>query len=672
MINLKNIKFIFIQVILFFALSLGALDNYDNKEFKLTIKPSGNNAILSLILDEDVKTYWRNSGEVGLPTKISFIGSENLRSAKVLWPVPELNQAENIISYVYQGKQDFLIQLEAKNSNKEILLKARVNLVICKASCSNHEINLSTKILPSVGNVEKAEWIQALTKTPSRNGDEDLTIQDVQHEVIANQDFLKIYFSSNSEQISPKLFIDLPSYINFYPDKITLMNSSEGQVIALPIEFLEKKKTINNIYLNLVADNGHAIEYETSENEEKNYSFGWILFCALFGGLILNVMPCVLPILALKAIHLTKLAGKDKVIIRKSLLAQALGIIFSFVILAIITYALKQFGEYVGFGIQFQQPSYLITMTLILSLIAINLVEAIDLNIYCPEFITKALSLETNGFVSFFLSGVLVTMLAVPCTAPFITIAIGFAITADFLGMLIIFSLIGFGMSIPYLAMAAHTKVNKLLPKPGLWMEKFKKYLGLLIFATSIWLIYIISTQLGNKAAITLFLLIILIKFVLTEKQLLTKNLKVFFIILLFGLCYIIPYNLYEEKHQVELLIENVWQDYDPGKIKSLIAEDHIVLLDVTASWCATCKLNKITTLDNTIVMDFMRKRGIIGMRADISAGNTPEISSLMKFHKHYGIPLCIVYSKKFPTGIVMPTFLTPNILISSFKKASD
>ena len=309
-------------------------------------------------------------------------------------------------------------------------------------------------------------------------------------------------------------------------------------------------------------------------------------------------------------------------------------------------------------------------MVIILSFIAINLVEKIEINLIIPDYIVKLLSSKRSDLFSFFLSGVLATLLATPCTAPFITIAVGFALTTELNKMLIIFTLMGIGMAMPYIALAIFPKIEKIFPKPGEWMIKFKKFLGVIIFVTSLWLIYIVSTQLGYKAGITLFMLVILMKFVLIEQGIFSNKLKLWLILLLIMLCYFIPKHLYEEKQQEEVMVEELWREYKPEQIYSLIDKNHIVLLDVTASWCATCNVNKLTTLNNSIIMSFMKKHNIIGMRADISKENTPQVSTLMKMHNHYGIPLNIIYSKKFPQGIKLPSFLTPNILIEAIKKA--
>ena len=646
-------KILIVFLTFFFLSIVNAQDQFIGQDFTVSLKPAGSRALLTFDLADGAKIYWRNPGELGMATKFVFN-----QEAQVFWPYPQLDDS----SYVYKDKVDFVIKPENE------MLSVKVNFTICSKTCDNHEVILDAKI--DLQGAETEELIQAMKKLPKANDSEGLKVLEVTQETIDNQHWLNVKFTNSFEVRYPKIFLDLPQYVSFDPAKFELSDGIDEQLIRIPFTLLDNKQNINQIYLNLVDDKANAIEYEFKNLHEVDYSFLLIICYALLGGLILNIMPCVLPILALKALQLIKLSGREASIIRKSFIAQSAGIIFSFIVVALITYAMQQLGKQVGFGLQFQQPLYLITMVVILSLIAINLIENIDLRIRMPEFLTKIFTSNRQDIIGFFLSGVLVTMLAIPCTAPFITIAVGFALTADLFKMLIIFLSIGVGMAMPYIIFAIYPNAAKFLPKSGEWMNKFKKILGILVFVTVIWLIYVVSSQLGNKAAIVLFFLIVLMKFILTDKKVFDSKLKASLTLILAFLCYFMPYHLYEEKHMEEFMVEDVWRSYKPEQILTLTDKGHIVILDVTASWCATCNINKATTLNNTSVMEFMKKRDIIGMRADISAGNNPSISTLMRMYNHYGVPLNIIYSKKFPQGLVLPTLLTPNILIREFKKA--
>lgn len=651
-----------------------AQEQQEEADFKISIKSIEQYAIISLELKNDAVFYWRNPGELGLPTKFNFEESKNLKEAKIFWPVPKIIKKENINSYGYDKNVDFVIKLTPNNSNNPIQYNAAVSFCICQQSCTNYEVNLSTEIQSNYSDKIPEPILNLLANAPKNNGHEGLTIKNVTQELIDNQFWLEVEFISDKSLLEPKVFFDLPEYVNFEPTRIELISKESEQIIRLPFTITNPKHHLINdkIYLNLVADNNNYIEYETIpiNKTQATNSFLWIIFCAFLGGLILNFMPCVLPILALKVLQLSKLAGKEQKIFRNSLLAQSFGIIISFIAFALVTYILQFFGHNVGLGMHFQQPIYLITMIIILSFVAINLLSDSSLYIPIPNFIYKFMRLNSDqtNVLEFFISGILTTLLAIPCTAPFVTVAVGFALTTSFIEMILIFICLGIGMSLPYLALALFPQTSRFIPKPGNWLNSFKKILGIIIFATCLWLLDIISSQLGIRAAIILFLLIIVIKFIFNESEVLTTKTKAFIIIILISLCYFLPYNVYIENNKEEVLVEQVWQEYQPEEIPSLIQKGYVVVLDVTASWCATCRLNKLTTLNNASVISAMQKLNIIAMRADISKTSDPRILILMKTKHHPGVPLNIIYSKYHPQGVVLPTLLTPHKFLAAIK----
>ena len=675
--TLNKLLSAFIVIMVFFSSNVMAKkDSYIEKDFEISLKNSGQYAIIAFKLKNNAKFYWRNPGELGLATKFNFDKSLNLASAQVFWPTPTIHKSYNTSSYVYEKDTNFVAKLTPKNINQIIDLNVDISFSICQKSCNNYDLTLSSLINPS--NSTLSDEIQEnLVKTPSNKVD-NLKIIALEQEVVKNIHYLKIKFMAKEKILSPEFFLDMPEYISFDPSKYDLSNESTAQVITIPFSIIDKehKKIDDPVYISLVANTSESLEYETIPIDigfSKSSSFTLMIIYALLGGLILNIMPCVLPVLALKAFQIVKLAAKKKSVIRFGLIAQSIGIVFSFMSLALISFSLKQLGHQVGLGLHFQQPIYLISMILILSFIAIYLVTNVELSVPIPQFLVKFFPKDTEamGMLGFFLSGILLTLLAIPCTAPFVTIAIGFALTTNFLEMLIIFTSMGLGMSLPYIMMAIFPSFVNFLPKPGSWMIQFKRILGIIIFITSFWLIYIISTQLGFKAAISLFLLIVLMKFILSEKITNINNkAKILILLILIGLCYVVPQHLLEETLEQEIIVKDTWQEYKPELIATLVEKGHIIVVDVTASWCATCNINKITTLNNNNVMDYMKKMNIITMRADISKSSSSEISTLMKIHNHYGVPLNIVYSQKYPQGLVLPSLLTPGIFVSAIKKA--
>ena len=639
--------------------------SHASEDFKVKLESSKDYALLTIDLAPGVKTYWRNPGEIGLPTVFTFEASENLKKAEILWPIPQIYTEHGVTSYIYQNRISFPIKIEAIDKTKDILLKLKADFTTCSHTCDSHELFLFANIAPNAPISE--EITKLLAKIPNNK---NIHFISTEQKVEGDQHWLEIKFAYPNEVRNPKLYIDLPEYASFDPLNYIISKDADGYLLNIPFSLRKPKQNIDYAYINLQLDKNYAEYTYILSADNEIHSLFFIILYALIGGLILNIMPCVLPVLALKFLQLAKLSGKDLKAIRYDLIGQSLGIIASFIVLGFITFYLRSFGIQAGLGMSFQQPIYLITMTLILGLIAMNLLSRSEIYLPIPRFLIDIIPQRKQGMLGFFFAGVLATMLATPCTAPFITVAASFALTAEFNNMMIIFIAIGLGMSLPYIIVAIWPKIAKLLPKPGLWMEKFRKFLGILILLTCIWIIYIVSTQMSAKAALVLFFLLVLIKFVLSENSL-KKWIKIAIFLVLTSLAYILPFNLHINTNLEKQIEDQVWQEYRPEMITQFIEEGHLVLVDITASWCATCNINKFTSLNNQTVMNFMKKHNVIGMRASVNktGDNSPQILSLMRMHKHYGVPLNIIYSSKNPNGIILPTILLPSVLINAIKE---
>lgn len=654
------LKRFFVTFLLLFCFNF----SHAGDDFKVKLESSKDYALLTIDLAPGVKIYWRNPGELGLPTSFTFETSENLKNADILWPLPELYTEHGVSSYIYQNKVSFPIKIEATDKTQDILLRLKANFTTCSHTCDTHELFLFTDITPN--SPELQEIGKALAKVPNNK---NIHFINAEQKSEGNQHWLEVKFTYPKEVKNPKLYIDLPEYASFDPLNYIISKDNDEYSLNIPFSLQKNKPVIDYAYINLQLGKDSAGYNYILSADEGAHSLLFIILYALIGGLILNIMPCVLPVLALKFLQIAKLSGKDLKAIRYDLLGQSLGIITSFIILGFVTFYLRNLGIQAGLGMNFQQPIYLITMALILGIIAMNLLSKNEIYLPIPRFLIDAIPQKKQGILGFFFTGVLATMLATPCTAPFITVAASFALTANFANMMLIFIAIGFGMSFPYIIVAIWPKIGKLLPKPGAWMEKFRKFLGILILLTCIWIIYILSTQISYKAALILFFLLVLIKFILSEANL-KKWIKIVAFLVITALAYILPINLHVEANLEKQMEDQVWQEYRPEMIGQLLEEGHVVVVDITASWCATCNINKFTTLNNQTVMNFMKKHNVIGMRASVNktGDNSPQILSLMRMHKHYGVPLNIIYTSKAPDGIVLPTILLPHILINAIK----
>jgi suppressor for copper-sensitivity B len=347
-----------------------------------------------------------------------------------------------------------------------------------------------------------------------------------------------------------------------------------------------------------------------------------ILGVALLGGLILNVMPCVLPVLLLKLTGVLDVSGREKAHLRGAFLATAAGIVTSFLALAAGLAALKLAGAGVGWGIQFQQPVFLAVMAIVCLMFAANVWGLFQIPM--PAFVGRAaLAGDARGgneHAKSFFTGVLATALATPCSAPFVGTAVGFALSRGTLEIFSIFLALGLGLALPYVAVAAAPRLVGFLPRPGRWMRWLKGLLGLSLVGTAVWLMSIIGVQTG-------FL----------DVGAATRG-------------------------------DSRWIAFEEAAIDGYVAAGKVVFVDVTADWCITCQANKKLVIDQEPVAG--RLEDVVAMQADWTNPD-PAIADFLGRHGRYGIPFNIVYGPGAPAGIVLPELLTTEAVTTALDQAA-
>lgn len=402
--------------------------------------------------------------------------------------------------------------------------------------------------------------------------------------------------------------------------------------------------------------------------------FGTMLGLALAGGLILNVMPCVLPVLSLKVMSVAKLGGAERRTVRLSFLASAAGIVTTFLVLAGLAVGLKGLGVAVGWGIQFQQPLFLIGMIVLLSLFAANLFGFFEVRLPGAVSDMGAGHGAPSSLVEHFGAGVFATLLATPCTAPFLGTAIGFALAAGPLEIAVIFAALGVGMAAPYLALAAAPGFARVLPRPGPWMLTVKKVLGIALTGTAAWLVWVLSAQIGDTGALVVAALMVAALAVLGAKALLSRPRGVVassLVAVLAAAAFAAPYFAPVDTAATDARVTTDWRPFDRAAIPGLVAAGNIVFVDVTADWCVTCLVNKEAVVERGATAEALKRPHVIPMQADWT--NPDEgISHYLNSFGRYGIPFNVVYGPGAPEGIVLPELLTQRAVIEALEKAAS
>lgn len=398
------------------------------------------------------------------------------------------------------------------------------------------------------------------------------------------------------------------------------------------------------------------------------------LLIGLLGGLILNVMPCVLPVLSIKLMGLVATRGLGRGDVRASLLATAAGILLSFLALALAAAGLKLAGVAVGWGIQFQQPAFIGVMIVIMALFAASQLGVFTIR--APVLsggLARDAVPEAGGRPKLgraMMSGVVATLLATPCSAPFVGTALGFALAGGTADILAVFAAMGLGMALPYLAIAAVPSAIRLLPRPGRWMVWVKVAMGLALAGTALWLTLVLSrlVQPGAAAAVAvLAALAALLPLVITKARLLrwagVGGLAVA------AVATAVLASPPSGRGLQAIAAEGPWTPFEAGAIAAEVAKGRVVFVDVTASWCVTCIVNEERVLAVDPVAGRLATPDVVAMKADWTRPD-PAIADYLAGFGRYGIPFNVVYGPAAPQGLVLPELLTADAVTRALDQA--
>ena len=403
------------------------------------------------------------------------------------------------------------------------------------------------------------------------------------------------------------------------------------------------------------------------------------LFFGFIGGFILNLMPCVLPVISLKIFGFIQQAGQSRQKIFRSGLAFTAGIFAWFLALAFLLIALKASGRDVTWGgFQFTNAYFVLGLSVIVLVFALNLFGVFEVSL--PQSMTRGLlaTSERKDNVGSFFQGVFATVLATPCTAPFLGTALGFAFTQSPIVILSMFVAVAAGMSAPYFLLSAQPAWLRFLPAPGPWMVHLKQFMGFLLLATLLFLLYVLGAQRGLDGAIwaSCFLLIVAIvcwmkgAFIVPTAPVgkRTFALLLMLLLLLASGVYFIGDKFQSAK--IDLAASNApgdWQPFTPERLQSERDQGHAVFIDFTAAWCLTCKFNEKSVLENGAVRDAFQRHGVVKLKADWTNGD-PVITKLLQQFGRPGVPLYVLYPGKSEEPIVFPELLTKSILLDKLE----
>jgi thiol:disulfide interchange protein len=396
-----------------------------------------------------------------------------------------------------------------------------------------------------------------------------------------------------------------------------------------------------------------------------------VLWGAFLGGLLLNLMPCVLPVIALKIFGFTQQAGQDPKRVFKLGLAFTVGVFTFFLGLAAAVIGLKAAGSGLNWGFQFQNPWILVGLISAVFIFGLNLLGVFEITLASGTNAKLSQLSGQHGYGGAFLHGMFTTLLGTSCTAPYLGVTLGFAVSQPAPSVLLIFLTIASGMSLPYLILTANTSLLKFLPKPGMWMERLKQGMGFIMLAVAVWLLSVLgeSRGIGALSGTCAYLLLLGVGcWLLGVLQ--TRLVALVLTIVLggAGFHFFLREPLTQTPSQLKVDATGDWVPFSPERLAAERSAGRPVFLDFTADWCLNCKVNERLTLSKPEVMEAFKKAGVLLMKADWTNGDKTITAELNRFNR-VGVPFYLLYPPNSGEPVIFPELLTPSMMIEALGK---
>ena len=632
-------------------------------------------------------TYWKNPGDSGLPTQLEWQLPPSWDAAEIAWPTPHPIRIGNLVNYGYEGKVLLPVKVQipttfaADSTSATVQLKA--TWLVCRVECIPEEgsFSLTLPVKSSTG-MYAAEFAAAHAQEPAPlQGESHATVQGsnlqlrvsglpaalhnqplqvlpesantLHHAMEAGKDFTQQWDGAVWTAIVPLSDArgETPAEL---PLVLTAANrTAAGQATAwrtvAPISGQWQAAAVAQVSPELAAALAKNAEQQGGAQAAPPAAPGslWMaLLGGLIGGLILNLMPCVFPILAIKVLGF---AGHGNQLREQRMagLAYTAGVVLSFLALGGLLLALRAAGQQLGWGFQLQSPMVVALLATLFTVIGLNLAGLFEFGHFVPS--SLAGKQASNPLTNAFLSGVLAVAIASPCTAPFMGASMGLAISIPAGQALLIFAALGIGMALPYLQASWVPAVVRWLPRPGAWMNTFRRAMAFPMFATVVWLVWVLGQQSGIDGAATLLALLVLLAALIWALTLQGRTRWVLSMLLIAGGAYLVSAtgkNLTDTAPQTASVAQpgGRWQPWSATLVAEATAAGRPVFVDFTAAWCVTCQYNKRTTLSNPEVLQSFDSKQVTLLRADWTRQD-PAITAALNQLGRSGVPVYVLYA---------------------------
>lgn len=636
------------------------------------------------------KIYWRSPGDAGFPPNLDWSGSENLAEASLSWPAPHRFSLFGLETFGYGDEVVLPIAIKPGQEGAAVALEAKVDYLTCSDICVPYSETVSLRLPPDMasGGPEAFLLERFSRQVPGDGISLGWELREAHLEGGNEAPVVVARVVASAPFVEPDLIVEGPPAISYGRPEVALNTDGTEATVRVPANLAGYDGVLEGKMLTLtLVDGPRAMEtrmvgrFEAEDGAAAGsgealvpaVSILQILLYALLGGLILNLMPCVLPVLSLKLLSVVKQGGREKRLIRRSFLASAAGILFSFLLLASAAVAVKAAGMAVGWGIQFQQPLFLAFMALLLTFFACNLFGFFE--VLLPGNLSTAMAGQGGrGLAGSFATGAFATLLATPCSAPFLGVAVGFALARGAGEIYLVFAALGLGLALPYLLVAALPGLAARLPRPGPWMTHLRRLLGLALAGTAVWILSVLAAQVGTQLAALSALLLALMGLSLwfrarTGDRMMGRLASPVLAGLLALAVLLAPFAGPQVRAREVAESEGAWAPLDLRAVNAAVSAGQVVLVDVTADWCLTCQVNKKLVLDKHEVAERLAGDGVLLQRGDWTSPSE-EISDYLATFGRYGIPFNAVYGPAAPDGLALPELLTVEAVLQALDQA--
>ncbi|UEM21385.1 thioredoxin family protein [Skermanella mucosa] len=630
---------------------------------------------LHLMLADGWKTYWRSPGDAGAPPTVDWSASANVAGVDWRWPAPHRFTLFGLETFGYDREVVFPLDIRVERQGEPVVLRGRADVLVCSTVCIpvSLEIALDLPSGPAAADAEAANLVARFeAQVPDDGVRSGLEVEAASVET-GKPGALAVRIASSRPMVEPDVLVEGGDW-TFGKPEISFAPDGRGATARLPVTSGPDLVTMpGRTFVVTVTDGPRAAEARVTVAASKTGGTGIgdltpILLLALLGGLVLNLMPCVLPVLSLKLLSVIDRRDTGRRRVRLGFLTTAAGVMTSMLLLAGMLIGLKLAGSAVGWGVQFQQPLFLVAMAAVLVAFSASLAGGLDIPL--PSRLATVLGRAGgSGHAGDFATGAFATLLATPCSAPFVGTAVGFALARGPVEILTIFAALGVGLASPYLLVAAFPRLVSLMPRPGRWMAMLRRVLAVALLGTAAWLLAVLAAQTSWQAAFVIAGTLAVLGAALILRNRLGFPATLGLVAVSLSAAVASPALLSEPAETTGTAA--AWAPFDQVEIGRLVAQGRTVFVDVTADWCITCQANKSLVIDRGKVADALAAPGVVPMRADWTRPD-PRISDYLARNDRYGIPFNAVYGPGAPSGIILPELLSTETVLDALGRARD